>query len=248
MISDQWLHEQYVGFGKRAPQIALEAGMSTSYIFKRLKKLRLTGLYQCGVRVDLSNKVFGQLEVLRPADGYSAPSCLWVCKCSCGRETTVSRSNLQSGGTTKCSGCVTQTFDKNRNFTGFGHVSGTYWNSLIRSAHSRNFVFSITIEYINDLFVKQDMRCALTGVPICFCRFINKKKTIEQTASLDRICNNVGYVPDNVQWVHKAVNLMKLDMLQEDFFKLCLFVVRHNKLDNQTAVTIESNPVQGNYT
>ena len=62
------------------------------------------------------------------------------------------------------------------------------------------------------MFLNQERRCALSGVPISF---------EDHTASLDRIANAVGYVKGNVQWLHKHVNMGKRDISQEVFIQMC---------------------------
>lgn len=50
----------------------------------------------------------------------------------------------------------------------------------------------------------------------------------ETTASLDRIDSNRGYTQDNVQWVHKDVNKMKMDLNQQIFVELCRAIAAHS--------------------
>lgn len=50
-----------------------------------------------------------------------------------------------------------------------------------------------------------------------------------QTASLDRINSSIGYTIDNVQWVHKKINMMKMDLSQEEFINYCRLVVKNNE-------------------
>jgi hypothetical protein len=64
----------------------------------------------------------------------------------------------------------------------------------------------------------------LSGLPIIF-----GTSNGVSTASLDRINNNLGYVIDNVQWTHKAINQMKSDRTQEEFLNLCCLVAERNK-------------------
>jgi len=75
------------------------------------------------------------------------------------------------------------------------------------------------------LFLNQDRKCALSGLPLVFGANHGK---IEGTASLDRIDSSKGYTIDNVQWVHKIVNLMKQDSSDEEFVKMCRIVSNHN--------------------
>jgi len=45
-----------------------------------------------------------------------------------------------------------------------------------------------------------------------------------RTASLDRIDSTKNYTIDNIQWVHKDVNKMKMDFSQEYFIEMCRLV------------------------
>ena len=55
---------------------------------------------------DLTGMKFGELTVLRKAEGCASNGgALWICRCSCGNETIVSRSHLTSGHTRSC-GCL----------------------------------------------------------------------------------------------------------------------------------------------
>lgn len=54
-------------------------------------------------KLDLRNKVFGRLTVLS-ADTNSTNGSRWNCRCSCGKEVSVLRSNLQQGKVKSC-GC-----------------------------------------------------------------------------------------------------------------------------------------------
>ena len=59
-----------------------------------------------GFKIDIKGKKFGQWTVLEyHGIGPDRMTRLWLCKCSCGRIDTISRSNLTSGGSTKCMEC-----------------------------------------------------------------------------------------------------------------------------------------------
>lgn len=75
----------------------------------------------------------------------------------------------------------------------------------------------MTIQDAWDLFLIQNRRCALSGALLEFPANGREKGT----ASLDRIDSGKGYVPGNVQWVHKRVNIMKNVVEQEEFLKWC---------------------------
>lgn len=55
--------------------------------------------------IDLTNKRFGKLTVIRLDGKDHRHECKWLCKCDCGNETVVYGSHLRKGNTVSC-GCV----------------------------------------------------------------------------------------------------------------------------------------------
>ena len=51
------------------------------------------------------------------------------------------------------------------------------------------------------------------------------------SASLDRIDNSKDYVKGNVQWVHKAINMMRGSLSVMEFVALCALVAKENNND-----------------
>lgn len=118
---------------------------------------------------------------------------------------------------------------KNRLWTGYEGISGTYFSGIKKSAKERSIEFNITIEFIWDLLIKQNKKCALSGVDIDMYPYNYKmidKKGI--TASLDRIDSSKGYFEDNVQWVHKTINHMKMALPQNEFIEWCKLISENN--------------------
>jgi len=76
--------------------------------------------------------------------------------------------------------------------------------------------------------LRQKRRCALTGVELCFVSDYRKNKR-EQTASLDRIDSDKGYVKGNVQWVHKDINKLKQSFSEKRLIKLCQMVCENRR-------------------
>ena len=68
-----------------------------------------------------------------------------------------------------------------------------------------------------------------TGIDIGFPKAWGAKSKTEITASLDRIDSNKGYIKNNVQWVHKHINTMKMHMTDREFIDMCKKVAKHNK-------------------
>ena len=57
-------------------------------------------------------------------------------------------------------------------------------------------------------------KCSYTGLPLKF----NSKTTMSDgTASIDRIDSSKDYTIDNIQWVHKKVNTIKMNLSENDF-------------------------------
>lgn len=137
-------------------------------------------------------------------------------------------------GKTKSCGCDKSGYLKitgknNKRFTGCEDISGRYWGRIKESAKTRNFEFNITIEYAWELFIKQNRKCNLSGLPIKFSFTRNKD---DETASLDRIDSKIGYVEGNVQWVHKHINMMKNAHSQDYFINLCKLISNNNEMLN----------------
>lgn len=158
-----------------------------------------------------------------------------VCTCKCDCDSIVTKTsyyliNMQNKGNKPSCGCKKhryKTWDNNKHWTGYKEISGTYFTSIKNGAKTRNLEFNITIEDMWNQFIKQQRLCALTNILLKFCT--SSYKISDTTASLDRIDPLKGYVLDNIQWVHKDVNLMKRNHTQEHFIGLCKKIYEYNK-------------------
>jgi len=122
--------------------------------------------------------------------------------------------NVRRGNTTSC-GC-------SRRYKCLNDISYIYYQKIYTRAQKKNLQFDLTIEFLQELLEKQNYKCALSGIPIILSKnFYNQRKKTEQTGSLDRIDSKKGYVENNVQWVHKDINKMKMNLSQKRFFELC---------------------------
>lgn len=90
----------------------------------------------------------------------------------------------------------------------------------------RDHEFKITIEDAWEQFKGQDGKCALSGLPIDLPKSRYELDSIK-TASLDRIDSSIGYTKENIQWVHKHINMMKRALVQSEFIELCKAVAQH---------------------
>ncbi len=173
----------------------------------------------------LIGKQFGKLTVIAYNGKDAGCRSIWKCICECGKERNVRNDTFRhyrSRGLGLSCGCHV-TGKSSRHYKGYELVSGEYVNSLRQGAKDRNMVFEVTAKQIWELYIKQDRKCYLTGLEIYFKDSkIDKSK---QTASVDRIDSSKGYVLDNIQLVHKDLNMMKQNFSQEQFLKYCRLVV-----------------------
>jgi hypothetical protein len=94
-------------------------------------------------------------------------------------------------------------------------------------AETRNIVWDVSFEYLAELLIEQDFRCALSGIPI-------SAMEVNNNASLDRINSDLGYIEGNVQWVTAKVNMMKHHYTKEEFLEICLNVANfHARLNGR---------------
>ena len=116
----------------------------------------------------------------------------------------------------KCSNKKTE--NCHRGFVGEVRIS--HFNKFKTAARTRGLEFSITPEYIQNLWEKSNKKCALSGIPIDW-----KGVPINEiNASLDRIDSSKGYIEGNVQVIHKHINMMKQSYNNDYFIQLCMAV------------------------
>ena len=174
----------------------------------------------------LKGRKFGKLRVLERAENGNNGKTRWLCKCKCGNEKIVHAEGLTRGTTVSC-GC----YGKTKDWAGHGGICLSFWHSIRDGAKRRKLEFTVTIEEAWDLFQRQQSRCAITGEPLIFAKMGEyRSHRGSQTASLDRIDSSKGYIPGNIQWVHRIINEMKWDYPQEEFVTWCKRVVEHNAI------------------
>jgi hypothetical protein len=97
-----------------------------------------------------------------------------------------------------------------------GAVRVSWYNSFYKSAISRGYCWEITIEDIATLYEIQKGKCALTGWNIGWTSV-----NWDHSASIDRIDNLKGYTLDNIQLVHKSVNMARGTLSVSEFIDMC---------------------------
>lgn len=179
---------------------------------------------------NLIGQVFGDLTVIEKAKSTRKGRATWLCQCKCGNTVTYITSHLtRKTNPVKSCGCRKRRRGKdNPLWDGVGDISGAWWSRITREIFGKTNRFrlnvEITKEYAWKLYLEQDGKCALSGIPISIGFGPN------DAASLDRIDNAVGYVPGNVQWVHKDINFMKRNFSERYFIALCKAVAHGDGL------------------
>ncbi len=148
------------------------------------------------------------------------------CKCDCGNINIVSCITLVKGVSTGCFKCGHGKKGINHHsFKGYKEIPGSWFSRY--SKNSKKYL-NITIQDIYNLWIKQNKQCALSGLEIDFINTNTKtnrhKHDLICTASLDRIDSKKGYIIDNIQLVHKDVNMIKKEYDQNYFIKLCKLI------------------------
>lgn len=175
--------------------------------------------------VDLTGKRFGKLVVQRKLQSRRDGSVLWECLCDCGnsRQVNTRHLNRKKNNVRSCGCGMHAKGDDSPHWRGVGEISADWWYSKIgrefQQKSRKKIPVEIDMEYAWDLLLKQDRKCALTGLELTFGRPVSAG-----TASLDRIDNTKGYIPGNVQWVHKVINMMKRTYDQDYFIEMCALV------------------------
>lgn len=173
-------------------------------------------------KLDIINEKYGKLLVISEHSKSRSGHEKYTCLCDCGKTCNVLKTHLRQGNTKSC-GCDRPIGTTHKQWTGIGEISGNFWDGIKRSASGEKgrrkiLELSITQEEAWNLFLKQNRKCALSGIELSFP---TKWKDKSYTASLDRIDSSIGYILDNVQWIHKDINMMKRTYNQNYFIEVC---------------------------
>lgn len=149
--------------------------------------------------IDISGQKFGRLTVLREAGRDKHGQTLWICKCDCGKETTVITQRLRSGGTKSC-GCLKAEGNNKKHGMCYSRINSIYRKMKERCLQENNARFS---DYGG------------RGISICeewlgnngFMNFYKwaMANGYADNLSIDRINNDGNYEPSNCRWVEARV-------------------------------------------
>lgn len=139
----------------------------------------------------------------------------WNCICKLCNKNCVIRGDYLRLNKTKSCGCIILKSGTNhKDWDGYGELYLDQYSSIKRSAEIRGIQFEVTIDFLWNLYLKQNKLCALTGLPITLLQ----SKRNRGTASVDRIDSNQPYTATNIRWVHKDINIMKNVLSDEQLY------------------------------
>lgn len=117
----------------------------------------------------------------------------------------------------------------------FNKIISNLKHNLIKC--KRNTNISITPKELDEIYIKQFGRCAISKKDLTFyynkpIKYINSIKNIRKindfNVSIARIDNNRAYTRENIQLIACRINLMKNTMSNNQFIELCSKVVKNN--------------------
>lgn len=167
---------------------------------------------------------------------------MYEVRCDCGRVEVKRKDHVLSGRAKSCKSCASKATASRHPppvvQKGCGDLSGTHYNAIKNGAKRRGIQFSVTKEYLWNLYQEQNGMCALSGVEITLSRKL-KRNNVDWdvvTASVDRINNTKGYVEGNLWWVHKDVNRLKNNYSVSELLAWCSLVVnKHGNTEPSVA-------------
>jgi len=126
-----------------------------------------------------------------------------------------------------------------------GEICHSFWNRRIKNAKRRKIDSppDFTISDAESLYLEQAGICALSGLTIR----LRPKNNF--TASLDRKDSTKGYTKDNVQWVHKHVNILKSSLNIDTLIDFCRLIYKNfPDIDNSKDFNVSVCRKPKNYT
>lgn len=185
-------------------------------IIRKTKKYdiyKLLELERKSKKKNLLGCKFGKLLVIDSAKNSPQGRSRWLCECECGRKKNIDTTSLTRKLSQSCGYCT------RCNFKGYEDISGIYLKHTKNSADKRGIKYDISAKDIWEIYLLQNRKCAISGLPIIFVR--NYDKQVLQTASIDRIDSKKDYTRDNIQIVHKKINNMKQWLDNDEFLYFC---------------------------
>lgn len=147
-----------------------------------------------------------------------------VCKVEKKLEEFTANKNQPSGYMGYCKDCNNERNKRYRKGpTTLNRACKRIFSYLTRRCRVKGFDLDISVEYLEELFEKQNGLCLYTNEPL----ELSAGKV--NTLSVDRIDSSKGYVKENIALTTWQVNNCKQDLSLDDFISLCEKVYKNGK-------------------
>lgn len=156
---------------------------------------------------------------------------IWVCS-SCGRELELTKINFYkrtdspTGFAYRCKNCVGKDpsrYDRKSDSENLKQYLKETLNGIKQRARKKNLNCDLTLEFLLDLYHKQNELCAISGLKMTHALCKGRVKT---NISVDRIIPSIGYIKDNVQLLCNIINVMKSDMTIDELRTYCTLILQ----------------------
>jgi len=174
-------------------------------------------------------KNFGKWEIISHKTIRKNNLTHWLCRCECGTEEYIPLNNLMNGSSTQCRNCATKQSGKKRR-KGHELISGDYWAQIKFQAKRKQLPFEIRIEQAWKKFEEQKGRCFISNKEIILTGYPYNKK--ETTAILSLIIPHIGYVIDNIIWIHKDIAKLKGELSYKELLNIVYEIEKYNRYSN----------------
>jgi hypothetical protein len=152
---------------------------------------------------------YGNLVVLK---AFEAEKCTrLICRCDCGKETTVRASSVKNGNTRSC-GCLAVAEMKSRALKDNGAAINQVYRTYVANAKKRKYQFELSLEELKIIIERECIYCGTENSNELKWLATNYKYN-----GIDRVHNSKGYTKDNVVTCCRICNIAKHTLSVEEF-------------------------------
>lgn len=141
--------------------------------------------------------------------------------CDCGNTSFIRIDCVKCGNNRSC-GCKSpnRNYKQKRQTLANDYPFYVLLTLFRKNSKKRNLSFDLTIEDLKSQYSRQNGKCFYTHKPLTLPE--NFLRIFDPTvASIDRIDSTIGYLPQNIQFTTKMINIMKQTLSHQEFIQLC---------------------------
>lgn len=182
--------------------------------------------------IDLTGITYNNLTIIKLIGKNKGNCWLYLCKCSCGKETIQEGNDVKSERVKSC-GCLR--FNKsviNANNNPLKSLLNNLYSDYKKKSEYRNIDFNLNIKDFEILVLD---KCSYCGIKSSNIKQHSKKRKIAINSTLlyngiDRVNNELGYINGNVVTACRICNQAKHQMTKTSFLDWIVRVYNNQKL------------------